>query len=282
MLKLEENRYSLLNEFSTIQLHKFIHQFDTFQRPSHYEQNDFEIVYMKHGIMNLMIGDSSYTLNSGEIAVIPNNTIHKSSFEHCGSYKKIEYYVLLVSNVSDWIKENFYPIVQLNAAEPECISSTLHLIEKELLTQDDNWQRICRNLLETLLCLVGRSLTYSRPDSSVSSHTDGLTDDIINYLHAHYCEKIELQSVADHFFISPYYLSHLLKKKRGISLMQYVIHLRIKEACMLLKDTNYPIGQIAQMTGYNNMNYFLNVFKQKVGMTPGEYRSSSTKLYPEQ
>ena len=45
--------------------------------------------------------------------------------------------------------------------------------------------------------------------------------------------------------------------------MQYVIQLRISEAQMLLRDTDYSVRQVAKMTGYQNFNYFLNVFKKK-------------------
>ena len=56
-------------------------------------------------------------------------------------------------------------------------------------------------------------------------------------------------------------------------MMQYVIQLRISEAQILLRDTDYSVRQIAKMTGYQNFNYFLNVFKKKTGTTPNAYRS---------
>ena len=84
---------------------------------------------------------------------------------------------------------------------------------------------------------------------------------ILSYLHTHYCENITLQSVADHFYISHYYLSHLVKKHLGVPMMQYVMQLRISEAQTLLRDTDYTIRQIAQMVGYDNLNYFSQVFK---------------------
>ncbi|MCI7716397.1 MAG: AraC family transcriptional regulator [Mitsuokella jalaludinii] len=36
------------------------------------------------------------------------------------------------------------------------------------------------------------------------------------------------------------------------------------------------ITQIAAQVGYNNSNYFQNVFKGALGMTPGEYRRKWT------
>lgn len=54
--------------------------------------------------------------------------------------------------------------------------------------------------------------------------------------------------------------------------MQYCILHRIGEAQNLLINTGDTITKIAMTVGYNNSNYFQNVFKDALGMTPREYR----------
>ena len=54
--------------------------------------------------------------------------------------------------------------------------------------------------------------------------------------------------------------------------MQYVTRRRIGEAQNLLINTQLSITEIAANVGYNNSNYFQNVFRKAVGLTPGNYR----------
>lgn len=59
--------------------------------------------------------------------------------------------------------------------------------------------------------------------------------------------------------------------------MKYVTLRRIGEAQNLLINTPLTITQIAATVGYNNSNYFQNVFRAAVNMTPGDYRRRWTK-----
>lgn len=59
--------------------------------------------------------------------------------------------------------------------------------------------------------------------------------------------------------------------------MQYIIRRRIGEAQNLLISTDRSITDIALSCGYNNSNYFQSVFKNLVGMTPGQYRRDWVK-----
>ena len=91
-----------------------------------------------------------------------------------------------------------------------------------------------------------------------------------------YKENIRLGDIAAATHTNAYYLSHLFKAEIGLSPMKYVILRRIGEAQNLLINTDMTITQIAAQVGYNNSNYFQNVFKGALGMTPGEYRRKWT------
>ena len=161
--------------------------------------------------------------------------------------------------------------MQLDASN--ILTAMFQLLEQELLVCEPGWETVCRGVLDALLTLLVRGAApvseLAQPEGSA------LAADILAYLHTRYCENINLQSVADHFYISHYYLSHLMKKYLAVPMMQYVIHLRISEAQTLLLDTTYPIRQIAQMVGYPNPNYFSNVFRKITGVSPNEYRNRS-------
>ncbi len=62
------------------------------------------------------------------------------------------------------------------------------------------------------------------------------------------------------------------KKVTGFSPVQYQIQIRINKAKFLLSTTILSVKQIAFQFGFESSNYFSRIFKQKVGMTPAEYR----------
>ncbi|MEK8130552.1 helix-turn-helix domain-containing protein [Paenibacillus filicis] len=94
------------------------------------------------------------------------------------------------------------------------------------------------------------------------------------YIKEHYTEPITVQTVADHVFLSPEWLSTLFKKHAGTTFLDYVTQLRMEKAKELLQDVSLKIYQIGPEVGYRDTVYFSKLFKKKFGCTPKEYRNS--------
>ncbi len=99
-----------------------------------------------------------------------------------------------------------------------------------------------------------------------------LTALAVDHVRAHMGENLSLQAVADAVSVSRYYLSHVFKKKTGITVMQYLLELRMAEAKRLLRHTEEPITDIALRLGFCQSSYFSQVFRECVGCAPSEYR----------
>jgi AraC-type DNA-binding domain-containing proteins len=95
----------------------------------------------------------------------------------------------------------------------------------------------------------------------------------------HYIEKnfqtCTLESISNFFNLNPTYLSSLLKKNVGISYKQLVQNQKLKYAAKLLKNTDMSVAEIANDTGYENVNFFYRKFKDTYGCTPGDFRGRS-------
>ncbi len=72
-----------------------------------------------------------------------------------------------------------------------------------------------------------------------------------------------------------YTLSRVIKRKTGRTYKDLLQEKRLEQSRLLLEHTTLPITDICTSVGYNNFSYFYKLFKQKYGMTPKEYRSSS-------
>jgi AraC-like DNA-binding protein len=66
----------------------------------------------------------------------------------------------------------------------------------------------------------------------------------------------------------------VFKHQYGITPVEYINQQRIHLATKLLHNTQYPISDICFACGYNNLNYFLKVFKKAMGTTPMTYRKN--------
>lgn len=94
------------------------------------------------------------------------------------------------------------------------------------------------------------------------------------YLEEHFTEDISLDDMSEHVGISKYHLCRSFKKVTGYSPKEYIIHLRISQAKILLESTNLPSYKIGFLTGFQNEANFIMHFKKITNMTPGNYRFS--------
>ena len=91
-------------------------------------------------------------------------------------------------------------------------------------------------------------------------------------------EEISIEGLAERVFLSPSRLAHLFREQMGVSIVRWREDQRIIRAKQLLHTTLLPIAVIAQQIGYDDQLYFSRVFKKRVGVSPSEYRKSSSLL----
>jgi AraC-like DNA-binding protein len=75
------------------------------------------------------------------------------------------------------------------------------------------------------------------------------------------------------FGYHPFYFSRVLKERKGMTLRQYIIAYRLKQAKRLLELTDRSAAEIAEECGFTDASYFAKTFKASFGMTPKEYRN---------
>lgn len=96
--------------------------------------------------------------------------------------------------------------------------------------------------------------------------------DVHDYLASHYHEDITVSDLARRYFMSRGYLMKLFKQKYGTGIFEYLQQLRMDKAKTLLNDPEIKIQYIAEMTGFNDQNYFSKAFRHATGQSPSEYR----------
>ena len=93
-----------------------------------------------------------------------------------------------------------------------------------------------------------------------------------NYIEKNYSKKISLEDAAANVYISPSYLSKLIRAQTGQSFRHLVNMARIAEAVRLLENSDLGLSEIAYQAGYEDHSYFTKVFKRHTNMNPSDYR----------
>ncbi len=101
----------------------------------------------------------------------------------------------------------------------------------------------------------------------------GVMEELNNYILEHICEEISNTEIGAIFGYHPFYISKVLKEKKGQTLRQYIIAYRLKLAKKLLSDSEKEINMLAEECGFNDASYFTKIFKHHFGMTPKEFRN---------
>jgi len=94
---------------------------------------------------------------------------------------------------------------------------------------------------------------------------------IKEYIQEHFASEISLNELAQRFFLNPYYLSQLFKKKTGMTYQNYVTFIRMEKAKQFLWEER-KVYEAGQMAGYSDTAYFSRLFERTVGCKPSEYR----------
>lgn len=149
----------------------------------------------------------------------------------------------------------------LKPIDPEILNETLDRAVKEW-----NDEKLSRVIIQN-----GDSL---KQDNVTQNEEMNNMQKIEEYLRSHFQEDINLQTIADRFFLNRDYISRKFKQEFNETITDYVTKIRIEQAKDLLGNPTKKIYEIAYQVGYQNEKYFSKVFKKQTRVTPNEYRSS--------
>lgn len=255
--------------------------------PLHWH-NEFELNHIVSGRSEFTCGEDKFTTDAGDIILVPPNTIHAlypcennvqiyntlvfreellgiSKEERCG--------ISCVEPIINGNRKIIVPVSPNHPAYKELRTS----VEQIFLCVKDNTplsdlqmkSELLRFLwlLEKSGCIVTVKDQDERQSESVR--------EVLLFISQHYTENINIEYLADMAHLSRSYFMYRFKKVVGISAMEYIIQLRIKLACEMLRNSALPSLDIAFACGFQNLSNFNRQFKKYVGDTPKHYRNIS-------
>ena len=98
---------------------------------------------------------------------------------------------------------------------------------------------------------------------------------IRKFIREHMAEPITRTQIAEELYLSPSYVSHIIKEIEDCSCKELITRIKMEYARKLLRGSRLPIGDIAVKCGYDSFAYFSKVYKTTFGITPSAERENA-------
>ena len=232
-----------------------------------------ELFYVVDGKGEFNIQGQRFPVKANDFVIINPQVEHT---ELSSPDEPLEYIVLGIKGLSfsnlTPVSEGGHPFSFFNLRdEQKDILRYLNAMVQEATSQSMSYELVCHNLLEILLIKILRHQHFDLEVGKQSKATKDISF-IKHYLETYYHESIQLEDLASMTHLSRFYISHSFKKEIGMSPMEYLIDIRIKESKILLRTTNYSISQVADIVGFTTPTYFSKQFRKSTGISPTDYR----------
>ena len=121
---------------------------------------------------------------------------------------------------------------------------------------------------------------FIREKMDESTTSDRHVTQVVRYMYQNLNKNLTLSDISREVELSKSYLNAIFKAQTGKSPVEFFIHLKMQEACKLLKSGQMYVYEAAAALGYEDQYYFSRIFKKVVGVSPRDYQNGDY-FYPE-
>lgn len=248
---------------------------------------EIAVIFKGSGLHNC--NDSSSLISAGDVLFIPQGIAH--GYDKTEELELInilylparlgisgldiassEFYSMTINNKIPAEKDFTAPVIHLSTEELAETRRLCGLLEKEHEECAYAHEFASQALFMVLMLLFARN--YERSENRKPASTKNLIGNVVAYLNRHYAEKINLKLLAGKAGMSQRNMMRLFGAATGTTPVNYLLHLRIYQATIMLRSTRQSINEIAEQCGFNDSNYFTRQFHRLTCKTPSAYRET--------
>jgi len=241
----------------------------------HYHRSIEILLPIVGGLMVSSNGRSN-RVESNTVILINSKDIHNiRPFFHQGRYhgfifqishEMLEYcypnYSMLYFD-NNAIDQDIIKEMLMNMIEVKNKKDNLYILELTKLTFD---------LMKVLLATASKKRKYLPSDDQRR-----IIIEILDYIKRNFASKIKISTIATQFHYSYGYLEKIFKDNTGITIQNYLNHIRLQHAEIALLNTNRTILEVSEQCGFSNLKSMQRCFKQTHQLTPYQFRKKHAK-----
>lgn len=252
--------------------------------------NEMEIIYVKSGFGKVYIDMNFYDINCGDIIIINKEALHYlyNNTDTALKYEAIIFDLRLLQNsFLDYCQVNFInPLIENNL-------KTTHIIKNSSVGYDEILLYVCKiiksyndsafgfqlqikGLLFNLFYELFNREYIQKPNYELISTNNKILKlkNVIKYIYDNYNKPLHINELSKIAGYSEYHFIRFFKSQTGKTCTNFINALRIEKSLDLLINTNLSITEIAFNVGYDDVSYFIKVFKRLTSSTPSNYRKN--------
>lgn len=253
-----------------------------------HQHPQWQLTWIKEGRGQLMVGDYLGRFESGDLYLFSANMPHvfrsdseyfdpeseKYSlgltlffdFEALGkSFMEVEEF----SGLHQWLLQTKGCYAIKGKAQAEIVDRLSDFGEKEGLEKFLTALQILRNLQSRKSLILLNKIISQKDYTETEGKRMG---QVMSFILSQSQNPVTLQEVADVANLSKEAFCRFFKERTGKTFTEFLMQVRIHQACQLLQETDLSISQIAFQCGFQNLSYFNRAFKKIQGETPKTYR----------
>lgn len=256
--------------------------------------DEIEIIIINHGQAYFFTNEKSVVLNPGNGVIINANQIHSIApvniTEGCSLYSVsfhpafiFGYGAITLTDkyITPVLASKHFRFITLNEDNPgeSLLIDMINEIIATNLIKKPGYELITKSWLCKLWCNLFEILTPSSNKNKKTRRGISLDEsrakEIINYIEAHYDEKVTLDEIAEKINISKSECCRCFKRAINMTPVEYLMSFRIFKAASLIKNNDpkaSSFSDLAYNVGFNNASYFNKVFKEFLNCTPSQYK----------
>jgi AraC-like DNA-binding protein len=250
--------------------------------------NDLVVTSMLRGkkVMHLF-DDPGFEYLPGETVVIPSNVEMKIDFPEATKNNPTQCLALAIdqTKINDTLQflnerypkegndqfwhlnyQNYYFYNNIELA------TTINKLIKECMSTSITKDALADLTLQELLVRIIQTQTAKSIEDGLFADPNTPITQVLDYIRLNLRENITLKNLSEKACMSTTSFYRFFKRELGISPIEFVIREKLRCAKQLLKNPTIQVNEVCYLSGFEDSNYFIRLFKKHEGITPKQYQ----------
>ncbi|NBC67794.1 helix-turn-helix domain-containing protein [Paenibacillus sacheonensis] len=228
--------------------------------------SDWLITYTLDGSGYFLIDGEERFCQAGEVTLMQPGVPHQYGTRKGGHWNFIwAHFTSRITETSLLPGEQLLIHALDNESARKRAGRAFQRILSDAIEQSAFWGELCENTIREVILLLAQR--YAKP-------LDPRIEEVRYLLSSRMREPVRIEDLAQEIGLSPSRLSHLYKESTGMSIIDSLNDMRIRQAAVLLEHTGRQASEVAADVGFENYNHFANQFRKRFGVNPRSYKNA--------
>ena len=234
-----------------------------------------------------LFDDPAFDYLPGETVVIPSNVEMKIDFPEAAKNNPTQCLALAIdqTKITDTLhflnerypkegNNNFWHLNYQNYFFYNNVelATTINKLIKECMSTSITKDALADLTLQELLIRIIQTQTAKSIDDGLLIDSKNPISPVVEFIRMNLKENISMKNLSEKACMSTTSFYRFFRRELGMSPIEFIIHEKLKCAKQLLKNPKIQINEVCYLSGFEDSNYFIRLFKKHEGITPKQYQ----------